>query len=230
MHERDDAVDENAEADGDIRVVDRPSAPNAGSVRVGGVLLAAGSSERFGARNKLLAPVDDVPLVRRAAESFAESCVDPVVVVVGHDAAATRDALDGLDVRVVANDAYETGQSSSVRVGIRALADRGVDAAVIGLGDMPFVRPETITRLVAAYAEGAGDALAAAFDGARGNPVLFAGRYFPALTDRDGDVGGKAVFFGAERPALVETGDPGVRRDIDRPQDLPASERESDGG
>ena len=41
-----------------------------------------------------------------------------------------------------------------------------------------------------------------------------------ALTDRTGDVGGRAVLLGAEDGALVETGDPGVLHDIDEPADL----------
>jgi len=197
--------------------------------RVAGVLLAAGTSSRFGDDNKLLATVDGEPVVRRAARTLVDAGVDPVVVVVGHEGNRVRDAVSDLPVEIVVNDAYEAGQSTSVRAGIGALgdtdtpgdADTPPDAAVIALGDMPLVDPETVETLVAAYAAGAGDALAAAYDGDRGNPVLFDRRFFDRLVAVDGDVGGREILLESDASALVAVGDPGVRRDVDRPEDLP---------
>ncbi|WP_049987101.1 nucleotidyltransferase family protein [Halobellus rufus] len=190
--------------------------------RVAGVLLAAGTSSRFGDRNKLLATHGGEPIVRRAARALLDAGLDPVVVVVGHEAERVADALDGLDVRFAANDAYETGQASSVRAGIEALreTEQRVDATVIALGDMPFVSPETVETLVSAYEAGVGDALAAAYEGERGNPVLFDRRHFAALCDVDGDVGGREILLEGDASACVAVPDPGVRRDVDEPADL----------
>ncbi|MFD1599534.1 nucleotidyltransferase family protein [Halobellus rarus] len=198
--------------------------------RVAGVLLAAGTSDRFGDRNKLLATHDGDPLVRHAARTLLDAGLDPVVAVVGHEADRVVDALAGLDVAVVANDAYDTGQASSLRAGIGALrdSDAQVDAAVIALGDMPFVDPETVETLVAAYDAGVGDALAAAHDGVRGNPVLFDRRFFDALADVAGDVGGREILLTSGDSACVSVSDPGVRRDVDEPGDLAESEGEPD--
>lgn len=187
--------------------------------RVAGVLLAAGTSTRFGDDNKLLATLDGDPLVRHAARTLLDASVAPVVVVVGHEAGRVRDALAGLDVRFVANDAYADGQSTSVGVGVDAL-DATVDAAVIALGDMPFVDPETVETLVAAYEAGVGDAVAAAHDGHRGNPVLFDRRFFPDLTAVEGDVGGRQILLERDGAACVAVADSGVRRDVDDPGDL----------
>ncbi|WP_256307788.1 nucleotidyltransferase family protein [Halobellus litoreus] len=198
------------------------------SSRVAGVLLAAGASTRFGDRNKLLATQGGDPLVRRAARTLLDASLDPVVAVVGHEADRVADALDGLDVTVVVNDEYETGQASSLRAGIGALLDaeregdpdRGVDASVIALGDMPFVDPETVETLVDAYEAGVGDALAAAHDGVRGNPVLFDRRFFDDLVDVSGDIGGREILLESGESACVAVSDPGVRRDVDEPSDL----------
>ena len=194
---------------------DEPESP----AQVAGVLLAAGTSTRFGDDNKLLATLDGDPLVRHAARTLRDASLAPVVVVVGHEADRVRDALAGLDVRVVANDAYAEGQSTSVRVGIDAL-DATVDAAVVALGDMPFVDSGTVETLVAAYDAGVGDAVAAAHDGQRGNPVLFDRRFFPDLTAVDGDVGGRQILLERDDTACVAVADSGVRRDIDEPGDL----------
>jgi molybdenum cofactor cytidylyltransferase len=200
-----------------LPVVSPPFDASGESPSVAGVLLAAGTSDRYGDRNKLLATHDGAPLVRDAARTLLAAPVDPVVVVVGHDADRVSTALDGLDLELVHNDAYDTGQASSVRAGVCAVRDRS-DAAVVALGDMPFVAPETVTLLVDAYAAGAGDALAAAYDGRRGNPVCFDRRFFDALTDVTGDVGGRSILL--ENGTLVDTDDSGVRRDVDRPADL----------
>jgi len=186
---------------------------------VAGVLLAAGTSSRFGERNKLLSSVgaDGEPVVRRAAATLVDARVEPVLAVVGHEAERVRDALSGLPVGFVENPDFREGQSTSVRAGVAAL-DTDVDAAVVALGDMPSVAPDAVDALVAAYRAGAGDALAAAHDGRRGNPVLFDARYFEELAGVEGDVGGRELLL--REGVLVETGDPGVRRDVDVPEDL----------
>lgn len=186
---------------------------------VAGVLLAAGESGRFGDRNKLVAPLDGEPLVRRAARTLAESTVSPVAAVVSPDDPRVRDALQDIDVQTVTNPAAGAGQATSVRRGVEWARERA-DAVVFALGDMPRVDAATVDRLVAAYREGRGSALAAGHDGQRGNPVLFDARHFDALADVDGDTGGRPVFRRANDAAVVETGDPGVLLDVDTPADL----------
>jgi molybdenum cofactor cytidylyltransferase len=195
----------------------RRERPNAS---VHGVLLAAGTSSRYGDANKLLATVDGTPLVRHAAAALAESAADGVTVVTGHEGERVAAALDGLDVTVRRNAAYADGQSTSVRTGIERAADRGADAALVALGDMPDVASATHDLLVSAYEHGVADALAAAHDGRRGNPVLFDARFFAALTAVDGDIGGRQLLQESDEARAIETGDPGVLRDIDRPGDL----------
>lgn len=189
---------------------------------IAGVLLAAGTSSRYGESNKLLVDLDGEPLVRHVARALLESSVSPVVVVLGHEADRVRDALAGLDVEFVENPDYREGQATSVRRGIEALRARKEtpDAAVFALGDMPAVSAETVDLLVRAYRAGAGEALAAAHEGERGNPVLFDSRFFDALADVSGDVGGRQILLTSDRSALIETGDPGVVRDVDRPADV----------
>lgn len=210
-----DALDALDSSDDGDPTSDRP--------RVAGVVLAAGTSSRYGDRNKLLESTDDgEPLVRASTQTLLDAGLDPVVVVVGHEADRVARAVEALPVEVVENDAYDEGQSTSVRVGVDTVAahDPPVDAAVVALGDMPFVASTTVETLVAAYAAGVGDPLAPASDGRRGNPVLFDRRHFAALTDVDGDVGGRAILLGSDDAALVAVDDPGVRRDVDAPGDL----------
>ncbi|WP_318569045.1 nucleotidyltransferase family protein [Salinigranum marinum] len=193
---------------------------------VAGVLLAAGTGSRFGDDNKLLARLDGEPIVRHAARTLVEAGIDPLVAVVGYEADRTAAALDGLPFTIVENDAYRAGQATSVRAGVRELEGDGdgdaVAAAVFALGDMPRVDPASVRALVDVYRSGAWTALAAAVDGERGNPVLFDRGHFDALADVSGDRGGRRILLSSDGSALVETGDSGVRRDVDTPADLDA--------
>ena len=100
---------------------------------VAGLVLAAGSSRRMG-RNKLLLDVDGEPMLRRAVRRALAADLRPVVVVVGHDAAAVRKKLTGLDCRSVTNPHYRRGMNRSLWAGLAALpADTA--AVVVLLGD-----------------------------------------------------------------------------------------------
>lgn len=189
-----------------------------GGGTVGGVLLAAGMGTRFEGGNKLLAEVDGEPIVRHAAGAIVASSVAETVAVLGYQADAVEDALDGLGVAVCHNADYGAGQSTSVAVGVGAARERGWDAAVFALGDMPFVDPSTVDTLVRAYVDGLGPVLAPEYGGERGNPVLFDSQYFDALGDVSGDRGGRNIV--ETSGTLVPVDDPGVRRDVDTKNDL----------
>ncbi len=184
------------------------------------VVLAAGTSSRFGEPNKLLAEWANAPLVSHAVDTLVQSTVDEVVVIVGNDADRVKRAIREFEVTVVQNHTYATGQATSVRRGIAAARNHEADAVVFALGDMPTVESESLDLLVAAYRAGVGDALAAACGGDRGNPVLFGRLHFEALADVTGDSGGREVLFDADNAALVETDDRGVLVDVDAPDDM----------
>jgi len=183
-----------------------------------GVLLAGGTSSRFGDRNKLLADLDGEALVRHAARTLLDADLSEVVAVLGCEAESVRAALSGFDLRFVTNPAYDEGLSTSVARGVEAAAE--ADAVLVLPGDMPRVSPATATLLVDAYRADLATALAAAYDGRRGNPVLFDRAHFDALRTVDGDVGGRSVLLESDRSALVDTDDRGVVADVDTPADL----------
>ena len=192
--------------------------------RIAALLLAAGQSRRMGVVNKLLVEIDGVPMVRRVAEAMRRSQAAPLVVVLGHEADRVRAALTGLGggVTIVENPDYAAGLSTSLRRGLAALpAD--VDGAVVCLGDMPRVAPRTIDRLLAAFNPAEGRAICVPTrNGKRGNPVLWARRFFPEMQEIAGDVGARHL-IGAYPEAVAEVEmdeDDGVLIDIDTPEAL----------
>lgn len=191
-------------------------------VTIGGIVLGAGESTRFGSENKLLAPVGGTTVIRRVAATAIESPLDDVVTVLGHEADAVAERLDGLPLSTTYNSDYAWGQSTSVRRGIEVACESNWDAAVMLLGDMPFVSRTTIEKLVEAYLSGAGNIVAPRYDGRRGNPVLFDRLLFERLRSVSGDQGGRELVRDHPGSVLLDTSDPGVVRDIDTAGDLPS--------
>ena len=111
---------------------------DASVTRIAAVVLAAGGSARLG-RSKQLVVHEGEPLVRRAARAALDAGAEPVIVVLGAHADLVRQALDGLPVSAVVNDAWETGMASSLRIGARAALDAGCDAVLVTLADQPLV-------------------------------------------------------------------------------------------
>ena len=193
---------------------------------VAGILLAAGRSSRFGNDNKLLAPLNGETVVERAQRTLTEAGLHPVQAVVGYEATAVKSVLD-CPTRI--NEAYSSGQASSVSTGLADIPSE-CEAIVFALGDMPAVSQETIHAMIAAYQAGEGSALAAAYDGKQGNPVLFDASHVPALRNVTGDIGGREIFNSIADAVLIETGDPGVHLDVDTPGDLAKIQRYLDDG
>ncbi len=185
------------------------------------VVLAAGMSRRMGGANKLLAPMDGVPMVARVVDAFLASKADPVLVVLGHQAEKVREALAGRDVRFVENPAYEEGLGASLRAGIEAV-DETVDGALVALGDMPWIRSDHIDALIAAF-DPAGPAtiVVPVHDRKRGHPVLWSARHFAEMRKLGGDVGARGLLEKhADAVRAVPIDDAAVHLDVDTPEML----------
>src|SRR5262245_14334874 len=114
---------------------------------IAGLLLAAGGASRFGSQ-KLLAPLaDGLPLVRQTAMTLRGG-VDLLVIVVGSEADAVGRVLVAVDATIVRNEEWAEGLSTSLRAGVRALPTDAT-AAIVALGDQPFVDPAVIHTMVA---------------------------------------------------------------------------------
>jgi len=191
------------------------------SGRFEAIVLAAGLGARFGG-GKLLAPFRSRPLIAGALNAALESPALSVVVAIGDDAALETTILglvEDADLRVVRVADPTRGMGASLAAAARAVpAD--IDGVFVFLGDMPRVGPGIAPALIRALS-GRGGIAAPVHAGRRGHPVLFGGDWIPALRDLDGDVGAQALIRQAgARFTTVETDDPGVLFDVDRPEDL----------
>ena len=191
--------------------------------RIAAIILAAGQSRRMGSVNKLLAEVGGKAMLRRVAEAVLASKAGPVIVVTGHEPEAVAGALAGLDLQLVHNPDYAAGLSTSLQRGLGA-APAESDGAVVCLGDMPRLTAGAIDRLIAAFNPLEGRAICVpTWQGKRGNPLLFARRYFAEIQAISGDVGARHLIGEyPEAVAEVPMADDAVLQDIDTPDALSA--------
>ena len=189
--------------------------------RIAGLVLAAGRSTRMGGPNKLLEEINGKPLVRIVAEQALASRASPVIVVTGHQRERVERVLAGLPVTVVHNPDFADGLSTSLKAGIKAVPP-DADGAIVTLGDMPQVSAKLIDRLIAAFDPERGALVVIpTIDGKRGNPVLWARRFFPDLLAVEGDIGARHLIAGyAEAVAEVAIEDAAALTDIDTPEAL----------
>ncbi len=158
---------------------------------VAGIVLAAGASKRFG-RNKLLLSWEGESLARRASRAALEAGLDPVVVVLGHEADRVRAELGDMPVRAAINPAHATGMNTSLAAGVAALPAEAA-AVVVLLADMPRVTADMVARLVRAFRETGAPLVASDYGGIQAPPTLYSRALFAELGGPEGDGGGKEI-------------------------------------
>lgn len=196
-----------------------PRTPPLPRGEVAAILLAAGTSSRMG-RPKSVLLLGDKPLLVHSLDALRASGVGEIVVVLGAGADRIRREIPLDGTRVVVNPEFAEGMSSSIRAGVAAVSDRA-SAFLIVLGDQPLVTAATIGGLVARYQTTHSVAIVPTFRGTRGNPVVFDRSLVPEMQAVRGDVGCRAV-LAAHAAEVVEfpVDDPGIRIDVDTPEDL----------
>ena len=193
--------------------------------KIAAIVLAAGQSRRMGARNKLLIPVDGKPMVAHAVDAVIGAGLAPVIVVTGHEREMVRAALRGRDVRIVHNQHFALGLSTSLVTGLAALPP-DIDGVLVCLGDMPRVDAALVSRLKAALAPLEGRSIIVpTSNGKRGNPVLWSAEMIPEMRAVEGDVGAKHLIGQFEEAVFeVEIDGAAPLLDIDTPEALAAFE------
>ncbi len=193
---------------------------------VRGLLLAAGAGRRMGGPKALLREASGETFAARGVRVLREGGCARVTVVVGAAAAEVTAAVTGPDaedsgVDVVVAPDWETGMGASLRAGLAAVAaDRGVDAVVVSLVDLPDVGPAVVRRLLSSVPASPTTLARTSYDGRPGHPVLIGRDHWAGVArTAEGDRGARG-YFRTRDHVLVECGDLATGHDTDTPDHL----------
>ena len=179
------------------------------------VLLAAGAGSRFGS-NKLLYEIDGVSMLERALRLHAALPYAARVLVTrrAYASAAALGARYGFTT--LYNDAASRGMGTSAALGARWCMEHGAEGALFGVCDQPYLKRESVSKLLDAFSLAPGRICAAASAARRGNPCVFPRDLLPALGALDGEAGGGSVIaLHSDRLDLINCFDARELTDID---------------
>jgi len=115
------------------------------------VILAAGKGTRMkSARAKVLHPLGGDTLLGLVVRTVQSLGVEPVTVVVGHQADAVESAFAGRGLGFVRQD-RPLGTGHAVLAARERIAAHPARTALVLYGDLPLLRPETLSRLLEAH-------------------------------------------------------------------------------
>jgi molybdenum cofactor cytidylyltransferase len=158
-------------------------------------------------------------IVETTVERALASKVDEVLVVVGHRGEEVAAAVARLGVRVVRNEAFLDGMSSSIKAGVRAVGE-GADAVMICLGDQPHVPVAVYDAVLAAYRASGAPVVVPTIAGDTGHPVVFDLSLRDEMLAVDGTQGMRSVTYAHRSETLrVPVDTVAVLDDIDTPDD-----------
>ena len=157
---------------------------------IDGIVLAAGESTRMGTPKPLL-DIDGTTFLERAVHVLREGGCRYVVAVVNDDDWIERLA-DVSGAAVVINDAENSEQVDSLRLGIANLPEGAAGVLVLPV-DFPRVTAETVRTLIHEFERAPAPVLNPAYDGVAGHPVLFSQAVLSELMQPDLPDGARTV-------------------------------------
>ena len=186
-------------------------------LKIAAIVLAAGQSRRMGPVNKLLMEIEGVPMVERVLLAIQAAGVEKTIVVTGFESDRIEERLSGYDVEFVWNENFEAGMGSSLAVGAAALAENRFDGILVCLGDLPYLKNDSIGKVIDAFKKAKGEKIVApCFEGKRGHPVIFPSHYKKPLEGLQGDAGARALIQQEAQNLLeLDLSEEGTIRDMD---------------
>ena len=181
------------------------------------IVLAAGSSSRFGSPKQLVR-VDGRPLLHAAVSRAVEVAGHAVSVVLGAHAAELAPLLRHSAASIVINRDWSEGMASSIRAGILRLPG-SCGGAMLVLADQAAVTAADLRRLAMSWRRQPDYIVAAQYGATLGAPAIFPASCFRDLAELRGDRGAQALFKrNPDRVIRVPMESASI--DIDTPEDL----------
>ncbi|POZ61657.1 nucleotidyltransferase family protein [Chromobacterium alticapitis] len=184
---------------------------------IAGVVLAAGGGGRFGSDKRQARLPDGRTLLEASLSAFIGQ-VDELALVLPPEDAFGLALCRQLALRPLRCDRHRGGMGHSLACGAAwALSLPDCRGMVLGLGDMPAVKPLTVSQIAAALWRG--QPVLPCHLGRAGHPRGLPASCLAGLLDLNGDAGARDAVDWSQALRL-ELDDLGVLLDIDREADL----------
>lgn len=185
-------------------------------MKIGAVLMASGAGSRFGS-NKLLHPVEGVPMIQRALNALPVGLFTAANVVSCYPEILALAAEKGY--QAIDNPHAAEGQSASIRLGLEPLT--AMDGVLFTVCDQPWLTTASVEKLLETFAAHPQNICVMSWQGRWGNPAIFPAALYLELLALTGEQrGGIVIKAHPERLRLVEAGSPRELEDIDFQKDL----------
>jgi molybdenum cofactor cytidylyltransferase len=186
------------------------------------IILAAGNSSRMGTP-KLLLPWAGTTILGQVLSTFAAAGLQEVVVVIGAEhtriESLVADLAGKIHIRAVLNPAHAGGQMlDSIKVGLSALDARS-RAALIGLGDQPQVRVETLERIMTAFLSTSSPLVIPSFQNRRGHPWLVSRPLWQVILDLPATATARQFLDASAGIVEYVDSDESILQDVDTPDE-----------
>ncbi len=183
---------------------------------IAAAVLSAGESRRMGSPKALLDAGDGDTFVERIVKVLRAVGVRRILVVVAPDSGPIRLAVERVNASLVVNPDPGPGPISSIRAALDVVEPEGFGGLMFWPVDMPLVKPDSVGRVLAAFAPDGPAIVVPTHEGRRGHPVVHARSLWPELRSPEADGGARdLVRKDPSRVLEVPVDDEGVLLDID---------------
>ncbi len=190
------------------------------------VVLAAGRSDRMG-KNKLLLRLGGKRLIDHNLDALEASNIDEIVVVLGHEPEGSIAALKPRlnHIRIVINEEYEDGMSSSLKTGLNQT--KNADAVLLVLGDQPILDYKLINEMIKIMEDKILRALIVSpvHEGKKGHPLLFSKELFIEIMNLKKNETIRDIVHKHSDALIMIESDEWTLTDIDTPIDFKKAEK-----
>ena len=156
------------------------------------IILAAGSSKRFGEKNKLLETLNEKSVLEYTLDNVLKVfTVDKIIVVTGYQNHKIEALIEKYNVKYIYNKNYILGIGASISLAIRE-NKIDFDGALILPGDMPLISTLDFKNLVNAfYQNNKTKIISPRFKKQNGNPIILPRSFFNLLKSLKQDEGAR---------------------------------------
>lgn len=165
-------------------------------MKIGIILLAAGSSSRMG-QSKQLLEIGGEQLLLKSTQVALQSIAEKVIVVLGANESAHRKVIEQLPCEIIVNEDWQLGMGSSLKKGLAELLliAPKLEAVLVMVCDQPLLTSEHLNQIIKKFKLAKSQIVASYYSGSAGVPALFDKSLFEKLLNVEDQAGAKKIIL-----------------------------------